>query len=499
MKKHFIIFLLFGLGSLQIQAQDAFDAMRFANTQQFGTARFAALGGAMGALGGDFSAINVNPAGSAVFNHNQVGGTMAFANTNNKTNFFGGAVNKTETNFNIDQAGGVWVFTDTESKSVDKITFGINYEKTNDFNNNIATSGINPQNSIANYFLSYANGVSLNTITNNDFENLNYREQQAYLGYEGFLINPVSGSNNQYQSNLSGTQNFRQQNSVQSLGYNGKLNFNMGASVNKKYFFGINLNAHFVDFTRSSLFIEDYRGTANHNTASGVQSVRFSNDLYTYGNGYSVQIGAIAKVTESFRVGASYDSPTWYNLNDELLQTLQIGCVDCGTRPNQFFADPDVKMIYPTYQLRTPGKTTASLAYIFGKKGLVSFDVSNRNFNNSRFGPQNDYTKTNSEIQNTFRSNTMEYRLGAEYRIKQVSLRGGYRFEQSPYKDNITIGDLSSYSGGLGYSFGDIKLDMAYVMMRRSSQFQAFSQGLIDRANVANTFKNFVITLLFDM
>ena len=499
MKKYIIVTTFLTLCHTYIVAQDAFDAMRFANDKQFGTARFAALSGAMGALGGDLSAINVNPAGSAVFNHNQVGGTFTVSNSSVNTNFFGTTSKQKTNGVDINQVGGVWVFTDTESKRVDKITFAMNYERTNDFRNNILTSGFNSQNSVTNYFLSYANGVPLNVITSNDYQDLNYREQQAYLGYEGFLINSVAGSNNQYRSNLSGTRNFFQQNTVQSRGYSGKLNFNMGASVDKKYFFGINLNAHFVDFSRSSMFYEDYRSAANHNTATGVQSLRFSNDLYTYGNGFSAQVGAIAKVTESFRVGASYDSPIWYNLNDELLQTLQIGCADCGTRPNQFFADPDVKMIYPIYQLRTPGKATASLAYIFGKKGLLSFDVSNKNFNNSRFGPQNDYTKTNGEIKNTFRSNTMEYRLGAEYRIKQVSLRGGYRFEQSPYNDKITLGDLTTYSGGLGYSFGDIKLDMAYVTMRRNSQFQAFSQGLIDRATVASTFNNFVISLLFEM
>ena len=36
-----------------------------------GSARFQSMGGAFGALGGDLSAININPAGSAVFIDNQ--------------------------------------------------------------------------------------------------------------------------------------------------------------------------------------------------------------------------------------------------------------------------------------------------------------------------------------------------------------------------------------------------------------------------------------------
>jgi long-subunit fatty acid transport protein len=49
--------------------------------------------------------------------------------------------------------------------------------------------------------------------------------------------------------------------------------------------------------------------------------LRFDNDLYTYGTGFSFQVGAIAKVTNEMRVGLAYESSTWYNLSDELSQT----------------------------------------------------------------------------------------------------------------------------------------------------------------------------------
>ena len=490
----------FAIATMHIAySQDAADGMRFANDMQFGTARFAALGGAMGALGGDFSAINVNPAGSAIFATSQFGATLLSTNTRNKNNYFGQNKNTNSTNTDVNQAGGVWVFEDTESSAVSKITFAMNYEKTNNLTNSIATFGNNPTNSIANYFLSYANGVPVSVLTNNSFGKLNYREQQAFLGFEGFLINPRTGNPSQYDSNITGNGNFYQENTITSMGYNGKINFNLGASIKDKYFFGVNINGHFVDYTRNSSFYEDYADSPGHLQNTGVQSLRFNNSLYTYGSGVSFQLGAIAKVTKDFRVGLAYDSPTWYNLNDELLQTLQIGCVDCGTQPNSFFADPDLRVIYPTYQLRTPGKTTASMAYIFGKKGLISIDVANKNYNNTQFQPKNDYTRTNAEMAGTFRANTTEIRTGAEYRIKQFSLRGGYRFEQSPYLDGTTIGNLNSYSGGLGYSFGDIKLDLSYTTTRRKSQYQFFSQGFTDRANINSRFDNIALTLLFEM
>jgi hypothetical protein len=53
--------------SCSILAQDITDAVRYSMDDIQGTARFRAMGGAFGALGGDMSAVNINPAGSVIF------------------------------------------------------------------------------------------------------------------------------------------------------------------------------------------------------------------------------------------------------------------------------------------------------------------------------------------------------------------------------------------------------------------------------------------------
>jgi long-subunit fatty acid transport protein len=52
--------------------------------------------------------------------------------------------------------------------------------------------------------------------------------------------------------------------------------------------------------------------------------LRFDNDLYTYGTGFSFQVGAIAKVTNEMRVGLAYESSTWYNLSDEFSKLVSV-------------------------------------------------------------------------------------------------------------------------------------------------------------------------------
>ena len=61
------LFLFVGLLCLSLNAQSLNDALRYSQTSLSGSARFSALSGAFGALGGELSAISVNPAASSVF------------------------------------------------------------------------------------------------------------------------------------------------------------------------------------------------------------------------------------------------------------------------------------------------------------------------------------------------------------------------------------------------------------------------------------------------
>lgn len=508
--KKFIALVLAGFSFSASYSQGVSDAMRFSHNNLNGTARFSALSGAFGALGGDFSAINVNPAGSAVFLNNQVGFTLSNYNIQNKSDYFGTINNENNNSFNLNQAGGVLVFNDYNPKNDwKKITLGINYENINNFENSLYASGVNTTNSIDKYFLSYANanpkigqlGIPLKTLQNSFYENLNYVDQQAFLGYNGYIINPVDATNQNntvYKTNVANGGNYYQENYTESTGYNGKVNFNIATQYKDQFYFGLNLNSHFTDYTHSTSFYE----SNNNSTDSGVRSLRFDNDLHTYGDGFSFQLGAIAKVTKEFRLGLAYDSPTWYRLNDELRQTLSSTGFNYGNPANPNLSsttvDSNFIIVYQPYTLHTPGKWTGSLAYIFGKSGLISLDYALKDYSNTKFTPKDEFKIANSDLSNLLTS-AAELRIGAEYRIKQWSLRGGYRKEQSPYKNGKTIGDLTGTSAGIGYNFGNTKLDIAYSASNRASQNGFFSQGFTDGAAVKTKNNNVSVTLLFEL
>jgi len=484
-----------------VLSQEIPDAVRYGQDNLNGTARFRAMGGAFGALGGDLSSINVNPAGSAIFSNNQLTISLSTFNKKNDSNYFGTTTSDSENNFDMNQTGGVFVFKNHNSSSDwKKFSLAINYENANDFDNSVFSAGVNERNSVDKYFLSYANGVPLGLITNSNYSELDNGAQQAYLGYEGYIINAVDDSNDDnssYVSNVTPGGNYYQENSIYSNGYNGKLSFNAATSYKDKLYIGINLNSHFTDFTQTSSFYESNSNTLNSDYS--VTRLQFDNNLYTYGTGFSFQIGAIAKVTKEIRFGFAYESPIWYNLSDEFSQNL---ITVRANNVNELTANinPQIINYYAPYKLQTPGKFTGSLAHIFGKTGLISIDYTIKDYGNTKFKPENDiyYQDLNNQMSNILAVSN-EVRIGAEYKIKEWSLRGGYRFEESPYKNKATIGDLNSFSGGLGYNFGMFKLDLSYTNAQRNSQQGFFNQGFTDGAKIKTTNNNFSMTLLFEM
>ena len=497
MKKKLLIFTSLLIAGT-MQAQEISDALRYSQNNLTGTARFRAMSGAFGALGGDLSSINVNPAGSVVFLNNQLGLSLSSFNATNNSNYFDSKATENNNQLEINQLGAVFVFKNNDPNTKwRKFTLGINYENTHNYDNTSFAMGTNPFNSIDSYFLSFANGVPLGVITGNNFNNLFFNEQQAFLGYEGYVINPVNDNSNNslYTSNVPSGGNYYHENYVVASGFNGKVSFNMATQYEDKISLGLNLNSHFTDFRRSSTFFEDN----SNNPQNGLQALRFDNDLHTYGNGFSFQLGSIFKITNELRAGLAYESPTWYRLNDELQQRLvTVDAIDGENFNNDI--NPRVINLFPTYRLKTPSRWTASTAYIFGKKGLLSIDYTYVDYSNIEFRPTSDsYFRSLNNQMNNLLNGAHELRLGAEVRLQEWSLRGGYRFEQSPYKNGHTIGDLNSLSAGFGYNFGATKVDLAYMYAKRNLNQGFFAQGFTDGANISNVNNNVTLSLLFEL
>lgn len=500
MKKTLIFALSFTLAATTI-AQNLTDGLRYGNDFTTGTARFNAMSGAFGALGGDMSAIAINPAGSAVFLQNGATFTFAVNGIDSEAVYFNGRTQSSENDLNISQAGGVFIFENAkEGSNWKKFSLAVNYNQTSSHDNDLFISGLG-NTSIASFFTEQAQGISLDVLELGIGESIpdvyaflgNSRgtgAQNAFLGFQGFIFDPVSDDpgNTQYASNV-GTGRFNQDYIHLSQGQNGKYTFNLGAQYGENLYFGINLNSHIIDYEESTLILE-----SNSNAGGSIDRIQFENNLSVIGAGFSAQLGTIAKLND-FRLGFTYDTPTWFVISEETSQYLETR----RTVDNQSITEivnPRIINVFADYNLRTPGKYTGSAAYIFGKDGLLSVDYSYKDFSQIKFSPSSDpaFAVQNQIINNTLKG-VSSLKVGGEYRINDLSLRGGLSYEESPYQDDTILGDRQGFSLGLGYNLGNYTFDLAYSRAEQSRNQQLYTIGLTDAASIDAVYNNFLFTL----
>lgn len=486
-------------------AQTIADALRYSNTNVTGTARYRAMGGAFGALGGDLSAIGDNPASSAVFVKGIASVTLTSDYYDNNTSYFGEITNTSDTDLAINQVGGVFIIEGALNSRWNKISLGFNYDRTRSFDDQFVAQGFN-QNSISSYFSEFAQGIPLDlleTVGGESVsqlyqflgENENFAAQQALLGFQSFILEPDSNDidNTTYGANTISSI-YDQEYTLSSRGSSGKATFNLGAQYNDNLFIGVNINSHFLDFNSSTVLFESNDAVADVGFTN-VTDIRFENNLSALGSGFSFQLGAISKVNDNLRLGFTYDSPTWLSILEETTQGVSTIAIDDG---GEFTTNinPQVINIFEEYKIKTPGKITGSAAYLFGKKGLLSFDYTYQDYSDLRFRPENDsfFGDQNNTIQDILQV-VHRYKLGGEIRSNEWSFRGGYRYETSPYEDEATLGDLSGYSVGVGYNFGQVKIDVAYDRYFQERNEQLFTTGLTNSVAIDKDNSSIVATL----
>ncbi|MCO5725893.1 OmpP1/FadL family transporter [Robiginitalea marina] len=496
----FILFWVCAIGS----AQTINDVLRYGLEDLQGTARYQAMGGAFGALGGELSALSANPAGSAVFNNGLFALTASNYNRNNTADFFGTRTGTSLNALELNQVGGVFVFRSTGGSPWKKLALAINYDLVENFDNEFLVRGNSPVGTDQ-YFLTFAQGVPLGPLRVQDGEfieeayldigsRLGFADQQAFLGFQAGFIDPEdpdNDNNTQYFSNAA-YNTVSQEYLQRTNGFNGKFTMNFAGQYQENLYLGASLNFHSVIYERLTLLDE-----TGYDPASEIQASSFDTFLRSEGAGFSFGLGAIAKLSELVRVGASYQSPTWYRLADDFSQRTNTDFD--GKNPDITFIDFGIVNLFEEYTVKTPARFMGSMALVFGLNGLLSFDYGYQDFSRAELRPNSD-PSFNSE--NAFISQQLggvsTFRLGGEYRLGPVSLRGGYRYEESPFRDNPNWGDLEALSGGIGYSWGGSRLDFSFSRAEQDVQESIYDIGLSNASvNRVNRFYTLSYTLNF--
>lgn len=415
----------------------------FSQDDNNGTARFTSMSGAFGALGGDLSVMNINPAGLAVFNNSAFAATLNSRNTDINTTYYGNSTNNQEQFLNLSQAGAVLVFDSAYKSDWSKFAIGFNYRITKDFTNSFSAMG----NSGVATFRDFPLDNNTPTI------DYNIAEEQRFF--------------NDYKGELS------------------EMNIAFSSVHRNKLYVGAGLNFYDLNFSQRSTLVE-FNNDGNGNTLDA----NIYQENFTTGAGVSLNFGFIYKAHQNFRFGMSYQTPTWFT---EMLEETNIvdndgynGDTEITVSNNNTTYDNTFGGNFPSqrfiYRLKTPSKFTTSAAFVFGKNGLLSIDYINKNYKDMQLS-EGDFSDENNFFANELR-NTHAINIGSEWRFDRFSVRGGYKYEQSPDKMALDSDNLEGYSFGGGYNFGNFKIDLAYSNNNRTTPYNFYSGFNVNAADL---------------
>lgn len=461
-----------------MQAQDTYLNDQMVNTSGdvYGTARFVGMGGAMGALGADISTISWNPAGIGMLRKSELG-------------FTAGAIwgkqavqSLTQTHATLDQMGGVFSVK-LDGDKMNFVNLGFNYQKKKNFNNafaadNLNLGGLSQMTEVADLAL---NGYD----TDYNLTGLAVGNQYLTKNGEGKYYNKYSGEANYYTQRTWGSLD--------------GFDFNLSGNVQDRFYWGFTMGFDHMRYRAETDYYEE-----SHATAEPQKRGDYSlyNDKQIDGFGFNMKFGTIIRPIEDnpFRFGITIETPTWYQLKNSTYYQL----TDHVDKEKTSMPES-----YLEYSIRTPWKLRLGVGSTVGTQFAWDVDYEYANYSVTKMGyPNNDIDDPHGSIFSNTWDDAMNQqtkenlkavhnvRAGFEYKpTKALSVRLGYNFATSAYKDNpsfdqlnlnsfamdfststsyMKVGALNSLTMGLGYRWKYAYIDMAYKLTNQKADFYSF-------------------------
>jgi len=457
MKKLSIIALLFVGAILSLDAQNMTQALRYSQYTPFGTARYAALGGAIGALGADMTSMVTNPAGLAFYRSSDFSVSPSFYWVNTNSDFHGSRANDSEFRFNLASMGMVNAMTTRKQSGIVGAAFGFGYNTLANFNKAVYMQGISPESSLLDDFTWHANAYP---------DNLSPFYEQ--LAFDTYLM-PYDENSGTYwhDMELDGYEQQLSRTSYES-GYIGEYSLSGAINFSNLLYFGGTFGIHAVRY-----YEDIYHDEIDHdNHVLDFHSFRFREFNSTRGWGLTGRFGMILRPMQLLRIGASFHLPTYYWLTDEKYTDMSSTWDNGSGIPDSFEGSPNG--IYD-YELRTPWRITANTSLILFKLATVSFGYEYVDYSNAKLSAY-DYSfyDENNEISQDLKS-VNNFMAGAEIRLSAFYLRGGVRYYGSPYADTQNSAESWVYSGGLGVRTRMGYFDISYSHSNKTDMYGMYS------------------------
>lgn len=433
----------------------------------FGTARSAAMGGAFTSLGADLSSMGINPAGLGLYRSSELSISPAFTLSQYDNDSFDQSVSKRKSKMSLDNIGVAYnVY--QGSGGLTSFTFGISYNKLADLTYRSNARTPDDFSSIGYAFANHARSIPhsyMNSTSSRDFEVGDFGD---WLAYHTGLINPIDGTTDQYTANnFSGNDPKTHYMSTSSKGYIGEMNIAAGVNISNKFYFGMSVGIRDIYQKQNVNYSEEYLS----GLPSSMGNMRYHQYSKVVGDAVNFKFGAIVHPIEGLRIGLAVHTPSFVSYE----KTYQASMSSRFNNGNRY--DMESNYVYSDYDFRTPTRLLGGISYIFGDKGLVSFDYERMWYDGMRVDVENDPGTIESDFKDMMKStykprNT--YRFGGEYRpMPMLAVRGGFAYYGSFLKNDDMVLDAPvaykgyNISGGVGFMLSPmVSMDIAYVYMK---------------------------------
>ena len=503
--KRFLLSVPFFFLLSNIFAQAPDDILKYSYFQQHGSARNIAIGGAMASLGGDISAMYVNPAGLGLYKTSEVVISPGFQFNNNKADFRGTSLSSSKSGFDLGLTGAVFGTKNQYSRNHSE-AYGIAINQIANFNNTVTYTG---QNNLSSYSEQFAEEIQRNGYTDADLQNTNspvpFGSSPAY--YTNLVdintdsatgISTVTGAP---ESIINAGGSLNQTKTVKTTGGIYEIALSYAANANDKFYYGLTLGLPIVSYTRNNFFREE---DATGNAANGFNYSEWNDKLKTNGFGVNVKLGLLFKPTDYVRLGFAVHSPTYYTLTDEEssnMTTAFVAPVEVFSTTSATFTDGGIGST--RYITNTPWKFVAGGSYVLHEvsdvhqqRGFITADAeyvtypsaSYKSDGQNQDGSEDTYYANVKSVIKSYYKGAFNFRLGGELKFNTIAVRLGGAYYGNPYKDAALKSNITQISGGLGYRNKGIFIDLAYAQIINKDV--NFPYRLQDKSNTFATYKN---------
>ncbi len=488
MKRNIILTASLMLASLAGMAQYQADALFFSRNFYSGSAKNVAMGGSLSAVGADMSVMATNPAGMGVYKSGAMEMTPSFLVNSSKSVFNG--VTRNEEKYGLPFTNFGFVTATSTATDWKQVSFGINYNRTNEFRNELVATGDNPNGSILDYYSYNANMYDDQTYGDR------WSGLREKLAFETWLIDSIDG---EYFNHVTdeGKYGETQRKSYKTVGGAGEWDFSLAANYKDFLYLGGTIGATSFNFSKQSLYSENDFAPVMREDGNGVlqeanpESLEVYENLDQNGNGINFKFGFLLQPVKFVRVGGAIHSRTFMRVH-EFYETRMSSVFPTADNEGKYAYDTEWFSNEMDWKLRTPFRANAGLAFVFDQKEVgsyytipmtLSFGYEYADFSkiyvrsvaladDAGFDNDNSYITSHYGEAHTLNS-------GLEFNFGTLKVRGGYALHTSPIAGSDFMTDATPvYSGGLGFGWEHGYIDLAYSLTQYSEKLYMYDANV---------------------